>query len=265
MKESLGEIVGFIPARGGSKGIPNKNICDICGRPLIYYVLDSAIASNCFKRIFVSTDCDEIKKVIHEYNSEKVEIVHRKPELATDSASTESVLIDFAKNNIFDWMFLIQATSPLVNYTDFQKAINILKANNGDTLLSTVEQKRFVWRNKPNNQFVEPVNYNPQDRSLRQQITNVDYIENGAFYAFSREGLLKHKCRLYGKIANCTMGQETYWELDSLEDKNVIEKLIRSKEELRNKNQKSSDYSTSRQYVEFKTNEKLMSSGAIYI
>jgi CMP-N-acetylneuraminic acid synthetase len=253
MKKSLGEIIGFIPARGGSKGIPNKNICDIGGRPLIYYVLDSAIASNCFKRIFVSTDCDKIKNVIHEYNSEMVEIVHRKAEFATDSASTESVLIDFAKKNIFDWMFLIQATSPLVKHTDFQKAINILKANNADTLLSTVEQKRFIWRKQPNNQFVEPVNYNPQDRSLRQQITNVDYIENGAFYAFSREGLLKHKCRLYGKIANCTMRQETYWELDSLEDKIVIEKLIKSKEKLKNKKQTYSDYLNSRQYEEITT------------
>ena len=132
-------------------------------------------------------------------------------------------------------MFLIQATSPLVNHTDFQKAVHILENNNADTLLSTVEQKRFIWRNQNDNQFVVPVNYNPKNRSLRQQIENVDYIENGAFYAFRRFGLLKHKSRLYGKIANCTMRQETYWELDGVEDMNVIEKLIRPNEKIKNK------------------------------
>ena len=87
-------IIGFIPARGGSKGIKNKNICIVGGRPLIYYILDSAIASNCFKKLIVSTDCPKIKNIVLKYESKLIEIVDRNPNLAKDTSTTESVLLE---------------------------------------------------------------------------------------------------------------------------------------------------------------------------
>ncbi len=218
-------IIGFIPARGGSKGIKNKNICIVGGRPLIYYILDSAIASNCFKKLIVSTDCPKIKNIVLKYESKLIEIVDRNPNLAKDTSTTESVLLEYARRNDFDWMFLIQVTSPLTKHTDFQNAVDILQKDNADTLVTTVKQQRFRWAYN-NKNILQPINYNPKRRSLRQQFNAVEYVENGAFYAFRKSGLLKHKSRLYGKIANCIMRQETYSELDDKEDLEIIEKLI---------------------------------------
>ena len=221
----INNIIGFIPARGGSKEIKNKNICIVEGRPLIYYVLDSAIASNCFEKLIVSTDCPKIKNTVSQYESNLIEIEDRKQSLSSDSSTTESVLLEYAKHNEFDWMFLIQVTSPLTKHTDFQNAVDILQRENADTLVTTVEQQRFRWAYNEENLF-KPLNYNPKKRSLRQDVKTVEYVENGAFYAFRKSGLLKHKSRLYGKIANCVMRKETYSELDDKEDLEIIRKLI---------------------------------------
>ena len=103
-------LIALIPARGGSQGIPRKNVRELCHRPLISWVIESALQSGIFDEIWVSTDDDEIARVSKEWGAN----VHRRhPETATNEASTESAMLDFLKHHTSEFICLIQATSPL--------------------------------------------------------------------------------------------------------------------------------------------------------
>jgi len=116
-------IIAFIPVRGGSSSIPLKNIRLIGGRPLLYWTLDAAVACSQIETIHVCTDSDEIGRVTMEYGSSKVVLAGRSPEVSTDVASTESVMLEFARERTFDYMVLIQATSPLLTGAELEGGI----------------------------------------------------------------------------------------------------------------------------------------------
>ena len=217
----------FIPARGGSKSIPLKNIKTIYGQPLIYWALDAAVNSNLVDKVFVSTDSFEIEECVKKYdkkNKEKIEIVGRSKEVSSDTASTESVMLEFAQIHNFENIVLLQCTNPLVTTTDITNSI--LEFENYDSLLSTVIQKRFFWRRENNQVF--PENYDINNRPRRQDWDG-QLVENGALYIISKENLLKSKCRLYGKIGTYIMDAETYYEIDEEADWCIIEKLLERK------------------------------------
>ena len=145
--------VAFIPVRGGSKSIPKKNIKKIAGKPLVYWVIDAALESEVFNGIFISTDDDEIKQVIHQHPfADKLTIVSRSSKTATDKASTESAMLEFAQNHEFDEIVLIQATSPLLNGVHLKKACEDFSENKKvNSLLSGCRQERFIWQQTDNN------------------------------------------------------------------------------------------------------------------
>ena len=170
----MDKYVAFIPARGGSKSIPLKNIKKIAGKPLIFWTIEAAIDCNNVDKVYISTDSDQIVDVVKYFQHDKFEIVDRKPETATDDASTESAMLEFAELHNFKNIILIQATSPLLTSQDLESAIKIYENNIADSLLSVVEQKRFIW-NKSSDFFVKPLNYNPY---LRLFLPFLDLIDN---------------------------------------------------------------------------------------
>ena len=192
--------VAFIPARGGSKSIPLKNIKPICGKPLIYWTTRAA--------------CEH----------DKVVIIGRSAESASDTASTESAMLEFAEKYEFDNIVLIQATSPLLQSIDLNHGFETYNTKGTDSVLSVVLQKRFTWkREKKGN--VQPMNYDVFHRPRRQEFDGY-YVENGAFYITSRKNLLMSQNRISGNIKAVVMNQDSFFEVDEPSDWTIIEMLM---------------------------------------
>lgn len=222
--------VVMIPARGGSKSIPLKNIKEIAGQPLIYWSLDAAVNSKLVDKVFVSTDSEEIKKKVLEYNKpnkEKIEVITRSPECSIDTASTESVMFDFSERVDYENMVLIQCTNPLIKTEDIDNAIKIHP--NFDSVLSTVVQKRFYWNLNEDGSITE-IGHSIKKRPRRQDWNGV-LAENGSIYIISKENLYKGKCRLYGKIGTYIMDDSSYYEIDEDTDWIIIENLLNLKKQ----------------------------------
>ncbi len=215
--------IAFVPVRCGSKSIPLKNIKEFCGKPLIYWVLDSLEKAESIDSIVVATDCDEIKSVVENLNFYKVSIFNRSKINASDISSTESVMLEFIEQSECkddDYFFLVQATSPFTQSRDIDNAFRQLKVENSDSLLSCVKTSRFFW-----NSDSKPINYDFNNRPRRQDFIGL-YMENGAFYISSIGAIRKEKNRLSGKISIFEMDEYTGVEIDEADDWMIAEKLM---------------------------------------
>ena len=219
----LGDTVAFIPVRGGSKSIQLKNIKKINGRPLIFWVLDDVVECEGIDKVVVSTDSEDIRATVNLYDSSKILVIDRSEVVSTDFASTESVMLEFADNYDFKNIILVQATSPLLDRKDLDNGLE--EFQNADSVLSVVNQKRFVWKSKENS---KPLNYDYLNRPRRQDFDGF-LVENGAFYITSKELLLKTKCRISGKINCVIMDEASYFEIDEPSDWLIVEKLLQNK------------------------------------
>lgn len=216
--------VAFIPVRCGSKSIPFKNIKEFCGKPLVYWNLLALQNSSNIDEVYVATDCDEIKSIVNSFNFSKVTVYDRDAQNAGDTASTESVMLEFIDKNNFndkDLFLLVQATSPLTQTKDFNEALEKLKKTGSDSLLTCVRTKRFFW-----NDDSTPLNYDYQNRPRRQDFDGM-LMENGAFYINSIENILKDKNRLSGKISIYEMEEFTSVEIDEEDDWIIKEQLMK--------------------------------------
>lgn len=218
--------VAFIPVRGGSKSIPYKNIKLFNGYPLVYWVVKAAQECKYIDKVFVATDSEKISEVVNSFLFSKVETIGRSDESATDTATTESAMIEFAKQYFFDNIILIQATSPMLTSEDLDRGMEYFSMDDVDSVLSTVRQKRFCWEEKDG--FVNPLNYDYNTRPRRQEFDGY-LVENGAFYITSRELLLKSKCRLSGRIKTVEMSEDTYFEIDEPSDWIIMEGLMKAR------------------------------------
>ncbi len=217
-------VVAFIPVRGGSKSTPKKNIKVIAGKPLVHWSIAAALKCEAIDDVYVSTDDPEIKDVVNQIVNNKLHVINRSEQTATDTATTESAMIEFANNIEFDHIVLIQATSPLTTAQDLTRAINVFQASDADSILSVVRQKRFIWDD--NGLYARPSNYEYTNRPRRQDFKGF-LVENGAFYITSKEQLLKTQCRLSGNILTYEMPEKTYYELDEMDDWSIIECLLK--------------------------------------
>ena len=219
------KIVAFVPVRGGSKSIPLKNIKQLYGKPLLFWSLNVLEKTDCIDEIIVATDSDDIEKVVLSFQFQKIKIYRRLPENATDTASTESVMLEYLKSNETglgddDIMVLVQVTSPLTQSVHFEEAIALYIEKKYDSMLTCVRQKRFLW-----NENGTPVNYHYQKRPRRQEF-NGYLMENGAFYINRTGNIMRYKNRLSGKIGIYEMPEYTALELDEPNDWLIVEKLM---------------------------------------
>lgn len=216
------KTIAFIPVRCGSKSIPMKNIRPFCGEPMVYWTLKALADTDAIDEIWVATDCAEIEETVMDFELPRVDVYRRRAENATDTASTESVMLEFIearKLEDTDRFLLVQATSPLTQSADIAAALE--KVNEGDSLLTCVRLKRFFW-----NEDGTPANYDYRARPRRQEFDG-ELMENGAFYINRVGNIRKDKNRLSGKIVIYEMPEYTDVELDEEHDWVKAESLMR--------------------------------------
>ncbi len=216
--------VAFIPVRGGSKSIPLKNIKEIAGRPLVYWTAKAANDCSFIDKVYVATDSLRIRSVVEKLGLEKVEVIDRSADTATDTASTESAMLEFAEQYDFNNIVLVQATSPLLMASDLDRGFALFQGKGTDSVLSVVRQKRFQWKTDQDG-YAVPSNYDYKDRPRRQNFEGY-LVENGAFYITSRQALLTSQNRLSGNIRACEMDESTYFEIDEPGDWEITEKRL---------------------------------------
>lgn len=230
--------VAIIPLRKGSKGIPGKNKKKMLGRPLFAWALGSAVFSD-LDEIYIFTDDQEILDFIaKEYHwTSKVKGMLRSDENANDTASTESAMLEFAKNVQYDFdiLCLLQATSPMTTSEDINKALELISKENYNSALSVVKTHRFTW-----SPAGTPQNYDVFNRPRRQDFEGL-HIENGAVYATTKESFMQSKNRVSGTIGLVEMPEETLTEIDSLTDWEIIEKLL-AERQIKQKKQNRINY-----------------------
>lgn len=218
--------IAIIPLRAGSKGIPGKNKKKLLGRPLFSWTLGEAIFSNLDEIYIFTDDQDIIEYVNKNYTwTEKVKVMERSEESATDTASTEFGMLELAKNLNYDFdiLCLLQATSPLTTREDINKCLNKIERENYDSALTVVNTMRFIW-----DENGKSINYNYNSRPRRQDFKGL-LVENGAVYTTTREQFKKSGIRIGGNIAIVKMPEDTLTEIDEKEDWVIMEKLIENR------------------------------------
>lgn len=223
--------VAFIPVRGGSKSIALKNIRLISGKPLVYWTIKAACGCNYIDKVYVATDSEKIRETVESLKTEiednffsKVKVIGRSAESASDTATTELAMLEFASTKDFKNIILIQATSPLLTSDDLNRGFIKYNESKTDSVLSVVRQKRFHWKCDKNG-FAHATNYDLFNRPRRQDFEGY-FVENGAFYITSREALIKSRNRISGNIKVVEMKEETFFEIDEPSDWTIIEALM---------------------------------------
>ena len=223
-------LTAFIPARGGSKGIPNKNIKEFAGKPLIVHSIEYALNCTKIDEVVVSTDDDKIIKIARKAGAR---IVNRPPELSTDSATTESAIHHFVNkfNKKPDILVLLQPTSPFRPKGSLENAITHFTENGFDSLLSITPTHRFFWRVKEDQTTFAEYDYLNRPRRQDMKLEDIRYMENGSLYIFTRKHFDKTGNRLGGKIGYVEWPVEYSIEIDTQLDFDMVEKLFLSNSE----------------------------------
>lgn len=219
-------IPAIIPARGGSKGIPRKNIVDFCGRPLIAWSIEQALNSKYIDKVYVSTDDDEIADISKEYGAE---LIKRPREISTDTSSSEEALIHVLDTIGWDWEYIVflQATSPLRESSDIDGAINLIKQEGGDSLFSAVRLADFFLWKRQDGKLVS-WSYDYKNRKRRQDVEPT-FLENGSIYVFKPEILRKYQNRLGGEISVWEMDSWKAFQIDKPEDLDICSFFMKAK------------------------------------
>lgn len=225
------KIIAFIPVRGGSKSIPLKNIKFFCGKPLVCWNIEALEECALVDEIIIATDSSRIEETILEKKYKKTKIYHRSDESASDTASTESVMLEYLYHvnlNSNDIFMLVQATSPLTQTQHFTEALSIFQSKKYDSMLTCVRNYRFFW-----NENGTSKNYDYTHRPRRQDFKG-ELMENGAFYINTVGNIIETGNRLSGNIGIYEMPEYTATEIDEPDDWVILENIMR-KHVLQNK------------------------------
>ncbi|MFT6908537.1 MAG: CMP-N,N'-diacetyllegionaminic acid synthase [Oleiphilaceae bacterium] len=221
------KYLAIIPARAGSKGVPNKNIRAINGHPLIAWSIRQALNVSSITNVVVSTDSDQIAEIAKKYGAEVPFI--RPLELAQDETATEPVMSHsmdwYSDNGIeYDAVILLQPTSPLRLSDSLQRAIDCFELEKVSSLLSVCKSHAFFWQKS------NPVSatYDYENRPRRQDIEDEQcyYKETGSIYITKKNAFNISNNRLVEPILPFEMEQLESYEIDSEVDFKVIESLM---------------------------------------
>jgi len=211
------KIVSLIPARGGSKEIPNKNIIDVNGKPLLSYSIDASLHSK-VDETWVSSDSNEIGKVAEKYGAR---FITRDKELANDIIMPDATLVDFKYRVDFDVLVFIQPTSPMIKSEYINQGIDKLLSENLHSVFSVTKEHWLPrW-----NERVEPIEWEIDNRPRRQD-KETSYIENGMFYITRKNILTQNKLRYGGKMGFIEIPLHDSFQVDSEEDLELVRKIL---------------------------------------
>ena len=226
------KILAIIPARGGSKGLPGKNLRPLAGKPLLVWTVEQASASGSIDRVVVSTDCPKIAEVAREAGADVP--VLRPAHLAKDDTPTEPALLhmlDVLEHESYrpDAVMLLQRTSPVRRQDSLDRAVRRFLDTGADSLVGVVESHAFFWSLPDGPEAAPRAQYDYRNRARRQEIPGDQHLfrENGSIYITRIETLRSEGNRLGGRIVLFEMDATEGFEVDSAVDFAVVETMMR--------------------------------------
>jgi len=212
-------VIAIIPARGGSIGIPKKNIINVAGKPLISYIIGAAEGSKFISKIIVSTDDEEIASVAKKF---KADVIMRPSELSRDDSPSELALLhvlDYLKEKKLknpEIIVFLQCTCPLTSSDDIDQTIIKLLSEDADTSFTVTPSHYFLWTEDPDGEAIA-VNHDKNVRKRRQDC-EPQFIETGSVYVMRSDGFLKNKHRFFGKTVMNIIPPERVLDIDEISD-----------------------------------------------
>lgn len=227
------KILAIIPARGGSKGLPRKNVKFLAGKPLIVWTIQAALGSKYLNRIIVSTEDKQIAEISKKFG---VEILNRPKYLATDTAKTIDVVLHVLKvlekkQYIPDILVLLQPTSPLRQTSDIDKALEIFLKNKNkcESVISVCKLEPFLyWSLKLVGNYLKPFFNKKLFLKRRQDLPKI-FFPNGAIYITTPKIIKKYKSFYPPKIMPYFMPKEKSIDIDNLVEFKLVELILKSK------------------------------------
>ncbi len=209
----MSHTISIIPARGGSKGMPRKNVRPLAGKPLVAHSIESSLRASLVDRTIVTTDDDEIAEVARRWGGE---VIMRPAELAADASPTEPCMIHAVQEierqgHAVDLVVLLQPTTPLRPVTLIDECIRQLTRAHADSVVTVCESHCFCWTRTESG---ARATYDPVSRPRRQDADR-RFIENGNVYVTRRDVLLHEASRLAGKVEILEMLPEDSVDIDS--------------------------------------------------
>ncbi|MGO2792816.1 cytidylyltransferase domain-containing protein [Microbacterium gubbeenense] len=212
-----GETVAIIPARGGSKGVPRKNILRVGGIPLVARAVRTAGAADGIDRVIVSTDDDEIAGVAESWGAE---VVRRPADLADDAATSEDAVLhaleDLASRGVVvDTVAFLQTTSPFIPLEPLSDAVARVRSGDADSVFSARESYEFSWAEDDGEAWAVG---HDRDHRPRRQDRDPLFVETGAFYVFREEGFRAARHRFFGRTAIARVPAQLSIEIDTADE-----------------------------------------------
>tara|TARA_B100000700_G_C15056796_1_gene863251 strand:- start:2584 stop:3243 length:660 start_codon:yes stop_codon:yes gene_type:complete len=215
----MNSVACFIPIKKRSTRVPQKNFRLLNNKRLFEYIIDAAIESKCFNKIYVDTDSDEVKEYCIYKN---IDIINRDPNLAKDSANGNDLLnYWFDTVPVHDYYFQLFATSPFTTSTTIKECVKILKENNNyDSIFTAYKNCGWYWFEGA------PINYDPSELPRSQDAKQV-FNETTALYGISRTALVEYKCRIGNKPYFYFVGDIESMDIDSEFDLKIAELIAK--------------------------------------
>ena len=212
-------VIAIIPARGGSKGVPGKNLRRVGGRSLVERAIDACRAARLIEEVYVSTDHAEIAASAEAAGAK---VIMRPAELSTDTASSEAALLHALEQLIMvgeepEVLVFVQCTSPFIAPDDLDRGVELVVHDRADSVFSAVATYEFLWRASDRFGLVTGQNHEPAVRPRRQD-REPDFRETGAFYVMSARGFRTARHRFFGRTAVVQVPELTSIDVDHLHD-----------------------------------------------
>lgn len=220
------QLACIILARGGSKGIKDKNLQEINGQSLVSRCIKTYKKSKYVKEVFVSSDSQQI---LENARKSLAKLIFREAALSADHSTSESAIVHALSDqrmSEYDHFIFAQCTSPLISTKDINMAVEAYFKNGFDTLFSSSQFKGFVWKEGKNHSCIG-INHNEKEIRKRRQDINLQIIENGGFYIIDKKKFLIHKNRFFGKIGNYITSRQLL-EIDEYEELEYARFLLRN-------------------------------------
>ena len=222
--------VAIIPARGGSKGVPLKNLQKVAGVSLLARAIDAARNTPSIETVVVSTDHEGIAA---EARSAGAQVINRPAALASDEASSESALLHALDHLEGDYAITVfmQCTSPFISPHSIDSAVSRVARNEADVVFSAVEDHSFLWTLGTEGQ-AEAVGHDVAYRPRRQE-RKIHFNETGAFYVMRTAGFTESKHRFFGRIEIEEVPAEQAREIDTMADLSLVRAIAAAGEQPR--------------------------------
>ncbi len=224
-------VLAITPARGGSKGIPRKNIKPLAGKPLLQHTVEAARNCPLIDRYIINTEDEEIRKFAKSLGEETQD---RPEEFWYDNTFQEvdrllchCVKEIEEKSNKVDIVVLLYATAPLRRTEHITDCIDLVLNQNYDSALTLMEDRSYIWEREGEEREVRPVNYDPKKRGPNQLEGWNQWIENKAVYVVKRNLLIKTGCRIGGKIGFVEMPKHESIDIDTPADFMLAEAIMK--------------------------------------